>query len=221
MERNILTPFAFLLGSEALRGHNPHMSARTATRERTTRETKISLELNLDGTGVSTISTGVGFFDHMLELLAKHSLIDLNVTCDGDLHVDDHHTVEDVGIALGEALDEALGERRGIKRYGFFLLPMDEAMSRVALDLGGRPFLVYDIAHPGTHIKDFDLQNLEEFWRAFSTAARMNLHIAQLYGRDVHHAHEAVFKGVARALDMAKQQDARIEGVLPSSKDLI
>jgi imidazoleglycerol-phosphate dehydratase len=197
------------------------MTNRTAERIRTTRETSISLTLNLDGTGTSGISTGVGFFDHMLELLAKHALLDLTVKAEGDLQVDDHHTVEDVGIALGEALNEALGDRRGIKRYGFFLLPMDEGMSRVAMDLGGRPFLVYDIAHPGTHIKDFDLQLLEEFWRAFSTQARMNLHIAQLYGRDVHHAHEAVFKGVARALDMAKQMDARIEGVLPSSKDLI
>ena len=197
------------------------MTHRTAERIRTTRETSISLHLDLDGTGTSEISTGVGFFDHMLELLAKHGLLDLKVKAEGDLQVDDHHTVEDVGIALGEALNEALGERRGIKRYGFFLLPMDEAMARVALDLGGRPYLVYDIAHPGTHIKDFDLQLLEEFWRAFSTQARMNLHIAQLYGRDVHHAHEAVFKGVARALDMAKQMDPRIEGVLPSSKDLI
>ena len=197
------------------------MNARTAARNRETRETSIALTLNLDGTGVSDISTGVGFLDHMLELLAKHALMDLTVQAKGDLQVDDHHTVEDVGITLGEALNEALGDRRGIRRYGFFLLPMDEAMARVALDLGGRPYLVYDIAHPGTHIKDFDLQLLEEFWRAFSTQARMNLHIAQLYGRDVHHAHEAVFKAVARALDAAKQIDPRIQGVLPSSKDLI
>lgn len=197
------------------------MNPRTASRKRETRETQIELSLNLDGTGKADISTGVGFFDHMLELLTKHSLIDLTVKATGDLQVDDHHTVEDVGIVLGEALNEALGERRGIKRYGFFLLPMDEAMARVALDLGGRPYLVYDIAHPGTHIKDFDLQLMEEFWRAVSTAAKMNLHIAQLYGRDVHHAQEAVFKGVARALDMAKQLDPRIEGILPSSKDLI
>jgi imidazoleglycerol-phosphate dehydratase len=197
------------------------MKSRTATRKRKTRETQIDLTLNLDGTGLSDISTGVGFFDHMLELLTKHSLIDLSVKATGDLQVDDHHTVEDVGIVLGEALNEALGDRRGIKRYGFFLLPMDEAMARVALDLGGRPYLVYDIAHPGTHIKDFDLQLMEEFWRAFSNQSKMNLHIAQLYGRDIHHAQEAVFKGVARALDAAKQLDPRIEGVLPTSKDLI
>jgi len=197
------------------------MNPRMATRKRETRETQIELTLNLDGTGKPDISTGVGFFDHMLELLTKHSLTDLTVKATGDLEVDDHHTVEDVGIVLGEALNEALGDRRGIKRYGFFLLPMDEAMARVALDLGGRPFLVYEIDHPGTHIKDFDLQLLEEFWRAFSTTAKLNLHIAQLYGRDVHHAHEAVFKAVARSLDMAKQLDPRIEGILPSSKNLI
>jgi imidazoleglycerol-phosphate dehydratase len=197
------------------------MTSRTASRSRTTKETRIQLDLNLDGSGTSDIATGVGFLDHMLELLTKHALLDLTVKAEGDLHVDDHHTVEDVGIALGEALDLALGERRGIRRYGWCLLPMDEAMARVALDLGGRPFLVYDIAHPGTHIKEFDLQLLEEFWRAFSTQARMNLHIAQLYGRDVHHAHEAVFKGVAKALDAAKQIDPRLQGQLPSSKDLI
>jgi imidazoleglycerol-phosphate dehydratase len=195
-------------------------SPRTATRTRNTRETQISLTLNLDGEGTSSIATGVGFLDHMLELLAKHALIDLNVKATGDLHVDYHHTVEDVGITLGEALNLALGERKGIRRYGWCLLPMDEAMARVAIDLGGRPFLVYDIAHPATHILDFDLQLLEEFWRGFVTQSRMNLHIAQLYGKDVHHAHEAVFKGVARALDMAKQFDERVKG-LPSSKGLI
>ncbi|MCC5844892.1 MAG: imidazoleglycerol-phosphate dehydratase HisB [Verrucomicrobia bacterium] len=196
------------------------MNTRTASKHRKTRETDITLTLNLDGSGVANITTGVGFLDHMLELLTKHALLDLTVEAKGDLHVDDHHTVEDVGIVLGEALNEALGDRKGIRRYGWALLPMDEAMARVALDLGGRPFLVYDIDHPATHIKDFDLQLLEEFWRAFSTQARMNLHIAQLYGKDVHHAHEAVFKGVAKALDYAKQHDPRVKGV-PSSKDLI
>lgn len=196
------------------------MNARTSSKHRKTRETDISLSLNLDGSGTANIITGVGFLDHMLELLTKHALLDLSVEAKGDLHVDDHHTVEDVGIVLGEAIHEALGDRKGIRRYGWALLPMDEAMARVALDLGGRPFLVYEIDHPATHIKDFDLQLLEEFWRAFSTQARMNLHIAQLYGKDVHHAHEAVFKGVAKALDYAKQHDPRVKGV-PSSKDLI
>lgn len=196
------------------------MTARTSTQTRKTRETQITLSLTLDGSGIAKISTGVGFLDHMLELLTKHALLDLKVEAKGDLHVDDHHTVEDVGIVLGEALNEALGDRKGIRRYGWALLPMDEALARVALDLGGRPFLVYEIDHPATHIKDFDLQLLEEFWRAFSTQARMNLHIAQLYGKDVHHAHEAVFKGVAKALDQAKQHDPRVQGV-PSSKNLI
>lgn len=196
------------------------MTDRICSKERRTRETQISLTLNVDGSGMADISTGVGFLDHMLELLTKHALLDLTVKAEGDLHVDDHHTVEDVGIVLGDALNGALGDRKGIRRYGWCLLPMDEAMARVALDLGGRPFLVYGIDHPATHIKDFDLQLLEEFWRAFSTQARMNLHIAQLYGKDVHHAHEAVFKGVAKALDQAKQHDPRVKGV-PSSKDLI
>ncbi len=196
------------------------MNTRTASKHRKTRETDIALTLNLDGSGVANINTGVGFLDHMLELITKHALLDLTVEAKGDLHVDDHHTVEDVGIVLGEALNEALGDRKGIRRYGWAYLPMDEAMARVALDLGGRPFLVYEIDHPATHIKDFDLQLLEEFWRAFSTQARMNLHIAQLYGKDVHHAHEAVFKGVAKALDYAKQHDPRVKGV-PSSKDLL
>lgn len=196
-------------------------TSRQVTRKRETRETQVELTLNLDGIGKPDISTGVGFLDHMLELLTKHALLDVTLRANGDLQVDDHHTVEDVGIVLGEAVNEALGDRCGIRRYGWCLLPMDEAMARVALDLGGRPYLVYDIAHPATHIKDFDLQLLEEFWRAFSTQAKMNLHIAQLYGRDVHHAHEAVFKGVAKALDAAKQFDPRIEGVLPSSKNLI
>lgn len=196
------------------------MNTRTASKHRKTRETDITLNLNLDGSGLADIQTGVGFLDHMLELLAKHALLDLSVVAKGDLHVDDHHTVEDVGIVLGEALNEALGDRKGIRRYGWALLPMDEAMARVALDLGGRPYLVYGIDHPATHIKEFDLQLLEEFWRAFSTQSRMNLHIAQLYGKDVHHAHEAVFKGVAKALDYAKQVDPRVKG-LPSSKDLI
>lgn len=196
------------------------MNTRTASRKRQTRETDIALTLNLDGSGATDINTGVGFLDHMLELLTKHALLDLTVHATGDLHVDDHHTVEDVGIVLGEALNEALGDRKGIRRYGHCLLPMDEALARVALDLGGRPFLVYQIDHPATHIKDFDLQLLEEFWRALTTQARMNLHIAQLYGKDVHHAHEAVFKGFAKALDHAKQHDPRVQGV-PSSKNLI
>lgn len=190
---------------------------RQATLKRTTRETDISLSLNLDGTGKHQICTGIGFFDHMLELFSRHSLIDLSVTCKGDLQVDYHHSVEDVGLVLGSALNQALGERKGIRRYGFFMLPMDEARADVLVDLGGRPFLVWKISHPEQHIRDFNVQLLEEFMRAFCTNARMNLHVIQPYGAEVHHAYEAVFKGLARALRMAIESDPRDSGI-PSSK---
>jgi imidazoleglycerol-phosphate dehydratase len=193
---------------------------RTATLSRHTRETEITLSLNLDGTGKHNISTGIGFFDHMLELFARHALIDLDVTCKGDLHVDYHHTVEDVGLVLGQAFDQALGERRGIRRYGFMMLPMDEARADVLVDLGGRAYLVWKISHPEQHIRDFNVQLLEEFMRAFSTNAMMNLHVVQPYGAEVHHAYEAVFKGLARALRMALEDDPRETGV-PSSKGKI
>lgn len=193
---------------------------RTATIKRTTRETDIALTLNLDGTGKHNISTGIGFFDHMLQLLARHSLIDIDLTCKGDLEVDYHHTVEDVGLVLGTALDQALGDRRGIRRYGFFMLPMDEARADVLVDLGGRPYLVWNISHPELHIRDFHVQLLEEFMRAFSTQARMNLHVIQPYGAEVHHAYEAVFKGLARALRMAVEPDPR-DNAIPSSKGAI
>ena len=190
---------------------------RTASISRKTRETDITLRLNLDGTGAHTISTGVGFFDHMLELFSRHSLIDLELTCKGDLQVDYHHTVEDVGLVLGSALDQALGDRRGIRRYGFFMLPMDEARADVLVDLGGRPYLVWKISHPEQHIRDSNVQLLEEFMRAFCTNARMNLHVVQPYGAEVHHAYEAVFKGLARALRHAVEPDPRDHGI-PSSK---
>ena len=193
---------------------------RTATLARKTRETDISLTLNLDGTGAYAVSTGIGFLDHMLELLSRHSLINLELRCRGDLHVDYHHTVEDVGLALGTALDQALGDRRGIRRYGFFMLPMDDARADVAVDLGGRPFLVWKISHPERHIRDFDVQLLEEFMRALCVNARMNLHVVQPYGAEVHHAYEAVFKGLARALRMAVEPDPR-DHALPTSKGVL
>ncbi len=193
---------------------------RTASLTRTTRETDITLSLNLDGTGKHRISTGIGFFDHMLELFARHALIDLELTCKGDLQVDYHHTVEDVGLVLGTALDQALGERKGIRRYGFFMLPMDEARADVLVDLGGRAYLVWKIAHPEQHIRDFNVQLLEEFMRALVTNARMNLHVVQPYGAEVHHAYEAVFKGFARALRSAVEADPREHGI-PSSKGSI
>lgn len=195
-------------------------AAREASLSRKTRETDIAVSLNLDGSGRCSIQTGIPFLDHMLELLARHGLLDLEVKATGDLAVDYHHTVEDIGLTLGTALDQALGDRRGIRRYGFFMLPMDESLCRVALDLGGRPFLDYQIACAKTHIRDFDVKLVEEFFRAFMTQARMNLHIAHLYGDEVHHAYEAVFKAVARSLRMAVERDPRETGV-PSSKGVL
>lgn len=190
---------------------------RVSVRKRKTRETDITCNLVLDGSGNAKVSTGIPFFDHMLEALTRHSLFDLELTAKGDLEVDYHHTMEDVGIVLGEALNEALADRKGIRRYGFSLLPMDESLSQVAIDLGGRPYFVYSINNKTRRIRDFDTGLFEEFWRAFATAGRMNLHIAHLYGKDIHHAHESVFKAVAKSLDMAVTVDPRVTGV-PSSK---
>ncbi len=196
------------------------MSERASKQSRQTSETRIELELNLDGSGQARVETGIGFFDHMLQLLARHALLDLSVSAEGDLQVDDHHTVEDVGLVLGAAFNEALGDRRGITRYGYSLLPMDDALSRVAVDLGGRPFLVYSVAMRESRIKTFDLGLVKHFWRSFAEQARCNLHIAQLYGEDVHHAYESIFKGVARSLYAACALDPRVQGV-PSSKGVI
>lgn len=196
------------------------MKKRMATRSRSTRETKIELKLNLDGSGTSTIETGIPFFNHMLELFAKHGLFDLTIKAEGDLDVDYHHTVEDVGLVLGEALDLALGDRKGITRYGFSLLPMDEALCQVAIDLGGRPYFVYRIANRKKKIRDFDVFLLKHFFESLAAKARMNLHIHQPYGEDVHHVYEAMFKGTARALYMACARDPRVSGV-PSSKGLV
>ncbi|NKB24794.1 MAG: imidazoleglycerol-phosphate dehydratase HisB [Kiritimatiellae bacterium] len=196
------------------------MKIRASQIKRTTRETDILLKLNINGTGVSKIDTGIPFFDHMLELFSKHSLMDLTIKAKGDLVVDYHHTVEDVGLVLGEALNKALGDRKRIVRYGWSLLPMDEALSRVAIDLGGRHYLVYAIASRKRKIRDFDAGILKHFFRSFSEKAGMNLHIAQLYGEDVHHVYESVFKGVAKALRYACETDPRVKGV-PSSKGVI
>jgi imidazoleglycerol-phosphate dehydratase len=195
------------------------MKHRTAKLARKTRETDISIALDLDGEGKASIRTGIGFMDHMLELLAKHALIDLTIRAKGDLKVDDHHTVEDLGLALGDALNQALSDRKGIVRYGWCLLPMDDSLATAALDLGGRPFLVYETIHK-KKIKTFDVELIEEFFRAFCTQARLNLHLAQKYGKDPHHGFEAMFKAVARALRMAIVRDPRVKGV-PSSKGRI
>ncbi len=196
------------------------MKSRKSVGKRKTRETDILIEVNLDGTGKYSVDTGIGFLDHMLELWSKHSLIDLKLKARGDLKVDYHHTVEDVGLVLGEALNQALRERKGIRRYGWSYMPMDDTLSRVVVDLGGRPYLVYDINNPKKKIRDFDVGLIEEFFRALVTQARMNLHIAQLYGKDVHHAYESVFKGFAKAMRMACEMDPRATGV-PSSKGVL
>jgi len=191
---------------------------RIAKIARKTAETDIKLTLDLDGAGRSRIDTGIPFFDHMLTLFAKHGLFDLDVACKGDVAVDYHHTVEDVGIALGEAFRAALGEKLGIRRYGFFLLPMDESLARVVVDLGGRAHLVYEAAPPTMFVRDFNIILVKEFCRAFSNALACNLHVKLEYGEEPHHVAEAIFKGLARALDEATQIDARAAGLLPSTK---
>lgn len=194
--------------------------ARTAAKTRNTRETQISVALDLDGSGKCEISTGVPFLNHMLEVFSRHSLIDLRVSARGDTDVDDHHLVEDLGIVLGGCLDAALGDRRGIRRYGFFLLPMDESLARVAIDLSGRPFLVYDVKNDRDFIGTFDVRLVEEFFRPVTVEARMNLHIRSVYGDENHHIVESVFKGFARSLRMAVERDPRETGV-PSSKGVL
>ena len=193
---------------------------RHATVKRRTKETDIQLRLVLDGSGQSKVQTGIGFFDHMLVLWAKHGLFDLDLKAEGDLHIDAHHTVEDVGLALGQALREALGNKVGLVRDGWCLLPMDDALARVVLDCGGRPFLAYDTPEDVAPIENFPFQLLEEFLRAFSVQGGLNLHVALLDGRDSHHMAEAVFKGLGRALDQATQIDPRVQGV-PSSKGML
>jgi imidazoleglycerol-phosphate dehydratase len=191
--------------------------ARTSEVLRTTGETSISLRLSLDGTGVSEVATGIGFFDHMLTLFAKHGAFDLEVHAKGDLHVDCHHTVEDTGLVLGQAFREAIGNKAGIQRYGYFYLPMDETLARVVVDFSGRPYLVYKAPERVEQIGEFSFQLVEEFMRALCVQAGLNLHIEILYGKDAHHMAEAIFKGTARALRMAVAADARMTGV-PSTK---
>lgn len=193
------------------------MASRSAEVHRKTRETDITLSVNLDGVGESKIKTGVGFFDHMLELLARHSMIDLRVAADGDLHIDAHHTVEDVGIVLGQAIARAVGDKSGINRYGWAIVPMDESLAQVAIDLSGRPVFEFEASFPTPLIGDFPAELVEEFFRAVSTAAGMNLHIRVPYGRNSHHIAEAIFKATSRALRAAVEIDPRQRGV-PSTK---
>jgi len=194
---------------------------RIATITRKTAETDITLTLAVDGQGKSNISTGVPFFDHMLTLFAKHGLFDLDVAAKGDVDVDYHHTVEDVGIVLGEAFKQALGDKLGIRRYGFFILPMDESLARVVIDIGGRPHLVYEAEAPTMFVRDFNIILVKEFARAFSNALGANLHVKLEYGEEPHHVAEAIFKALARALDVATQIDARAATLLPSTKGKI
>lgn len=191
---------------------------RQATKTRRTAETEVSVTLNLDGTGRSDNATGVGFFDHMLDQLARHAMIDLEVRATGDRHIDDHHTVEDVGIVLGAALTEAVGDKRGIRRYGACLLPMDDTLVRAALDLSGRPFLVWKVAFTAPRIGTFDTELVREFFTAFAVNARATLHVERLDGINSHHIAEAAFKAVARSLREAVEPDPRAAGVLPSTK---
>src|SRR5262245_45636812 len=196
-------------------------SQRVATVKRKTAETDITLTLSIDGRGAAQIDTGVPFFDHMLTLFAKHGLFDLEVKSKGDVDVDYHHTVEDVGLVLGQAFKEALGDKIGIKRYGFFLLPMDESLARIVVDVGGRPHLVYEANAPTMFVRDFNLALVKEFCRAFSNTLGANLHVHLVYGEEPHHVAEAIFKGLARALDVATQIDPRAADLLPSSKGVI
>ncbi len=190
---------------------------RSAAIQRKTAETDIQLELNLDGSGSSNVDTGVGFLDHMLTLFAKHGVFDLNVKAVGDLHIDQHHTVEDTGICLGQAVKQALGDKQGIRRYGHFTLPMDETLVTSAVDLSGRAYLVCRVEFPTSKIGEFDTQLVEEFWQAFAGNALCNLHLVLHHGRNSHHISEAVFKATARALRMAVEHDPRSPGI-PSTK---
>ncbi|SDD20696.1 imidazoleglycerol-phosphate dehydratase [Paracoccus isoporae] len=191
---------------------------REATISRKTAETEIEVQINLDGTGQYRNRTGVGFFDHMLDQLSRHALIDLSVAATGDLHIDDHHTVEDCGIAIGQALSRALGDKRGIRRYGSFLLAMDDALLRAALDLSARPYLRWDVGFPTEKIGTFDTELVREFFQALSTHGGITLHVEALHGVNSHHIAEAAFKAVARALREAVEPDPRMKDILPSTK---
>ena len=194
---------------------------RTAQIRRNTKETQIALRLNLDGRGKAEISTGIPFFDHMLDLVTRHGGFDLRLEANGDLNVDQHHTVEDVGIALGEAVNAALGTKRGILRAGYFLMPMDETLAAAAIDLGGRSFCVIKAKFSAARVGDFQTELVEDFFQGFAQAAHANVHLRVLYGRSTHHQVEALFKAFARALRFAVSRDKRLRNVLPSTKELL
>jgi len=197
------------------------MKKRTAEIKRDTKETQIEIKLNLDGSGKYEVDTGIPFFDHMLSLFARHGLFDLEIRAHGDIDVDYHHTVEDTGIALGQAFKKALGDKAGINRYGFFILPMDETLVRTAIDFGGRPYLVYDLGDTDARVRDFNVSLCREFFQAFANEAAANLHIKLEYGGEPHHVAEAAFKSFARATCAAVSENARLNGEIPSTKGVI
>lgn len=194
------------------------MSPRTATVRRDTLETRIQASVNLDGSGASRFHTGIPFLEHMLDQIARHGLIDLDIQAEGDLHIDAHHTVEDIGITLGQAFKQALGDKKGVRRYGHAYVPLDEALSRVVIDFSGRPGLEYFVEFPRARISNFDVDLFREFFQGFVNHAQVTLHIDNLRGRNAHHVAETVFKAFGRALRMALEYDARIQGIIPSTK---
>ena len=191
---------------------------REAEITRDTKETKISFKLNIDGTGQADVSTGIAFLDHMLQLFARHGFFDLSIEAKGDIDVDYHHLVEDMGISMGQAVKEALSDKAGIRRYGFFVLPMDETLATVALDISNRGHLVYDVDCPNPQVRDFNIHLFKEFFQAFANEVACNLHIRLEYGDEPHHVAEAIFKGFAKALDLATQAEPRLAGKVPSTK---
>jgi imidazoleglycerol-phosphate dehydratase len=195
-----------------------NMNKRVSTVERNTNETKITVKINLDGQGIGNIETGLPFFDHMVEQLSKHSLIDIDLKCDGDLHIDSHHTVEDIGWALGDAINKALGNKKGIKRYSFSYLPMDECLTRCSIDVSGRPWLIWNVFLPAVSIKDIETEIFKEFFQAFSQAASLTLHIENLYGTNTHHIIESCFKSLAVAIRGAVTIDLMNKENIPSTK---
>jgi imidazoleglycerol-phosphate dehydratase len=197
------------------------MAARIGRVERKTKETSIAVEVNLDGTGAYDISTGIGFLDHMLEQLSRHSLIDVTLKARGDLHIDYHHTTEDTGLALGEAVSRALGNRAGIVRYGQSMIPMDETLTRVVLDASNRPYLVYEVTFPVPKLGEMDTELFKEWFKAFAQAAGLTLHVENLYGENAHHIIESCFKGLARALRLAVEVDPRKADAVPSTKGVL
>ena len=209
-----------LIALRIAKHHELMSNSRTAEQKRDTAETKVEVKIDIDGCGQSKINTGVAFFDHMLTLFSKPSLCDLEIIADGDIEVDYHHTVEDVGIVLGSCIKEALSDKKGIYRYGWSLLPMDETLSRVAVDFGGRPYLSFNAPEKIESIREFSFGLVEEFLRAFANNAGANIHVEVISGRDAHHIAESIFKGLAKACDIAFKIDPRVEGV-PSTKDTL